>query len=131
MARSVNIVMVFVWIISQTLLVAHSHAHTVMSHNQHTGLSADCTSHTGIHSHEQSTKQVADDVTTAVPDDEVPARLPHATDECCEIACQSATALHSPDLMPLPVVAVTFDMSTKWVTCWSPGSITPPPNPTT
>lgn len=129
MSRLVNILMVCAWLLSQVLVVSHSQAHTAMDHQHHSNLVSQTASDDSLHVHQQSDKQHSHGDKSASSDDGVPAKLPSAVDECCDIACQSATILNSSELAAPHETSPAFKFAVRSASCWSPGSINPPPNP--
>ncbi len=129
MSRLVNMLMVCVWLLSQVLVVSNSQAHTAMGHQGHEAMVAQTAPDGEPHVHHHSKKQHSHHKKTASPDHGVPVNLPHAMDECCDIACQSATVLNSSELMVPHETSAAFGFAVRSASCWSPGFINPPPNP--
>ncbi len=127
--RLVNLLMVCVWLISQTLVVSHSQAHTVVDHQRHMTIAGHNAADSSSHQHHQSDKQHSHEDMMASSDDGAPAKSPHSMDECCDIACQSANVVSSSELMVPHETLAAFRFAVRSVSCWSPGFVTPPPNP--
>lgn len=129
MSRLVNMLMVCVWLLSQVLVVSNSQAHTAMGHQSHASTAAQTAPVGGPHMHHHSDMQHSHDKKTASSDHGVPVNLPHAMDECCDIACQSATVLTSSELTVPRETSAAFKFAVRAASCWSPGFVNPPPNP--
>lgn len=129
MSRLVNLLMVSAWLLSQVLVVSHSQAHTAMDHQHNSMMVAQTAPDGDQHVRHHSDKQHSHDKKTASSDDGIPAKLPNAVDECCDIACQSATVLNSSELSAPHETSATFKVAVRSASCWSPGSTNPPPDP--
>lgn len=129
MLRLLNILLACAWLLSQVLVVSHSQAHSVMGHQHHSAMAAQTVSDGNPHAHHSSHKHHSNEDKSASSDDGVPANLPGAVDECCDIACQAATVLNSSELVAPHETSAAFRFAVRATSCWSPGSITPPPNP--
>lgn len=129
MSRLVNIMMVCVWLISQTLVVSNSQAHAAMGHQQHLTMAAQTEPHSDHDQHHHVKEAHSHGQKKAFSDHGVPADIPHSMDECCDVACQSATVLDRLELAIPHETSATFKFIRRTVSCWSPGFATPPPNP--
>ena len=130
MSRLVNILMVCAWLLSQVLVVSHSQAHTNMDRQPHSTMATQTASDGDHHVHLHSDKHHSHDKKTASSDHGVPVSFPHAMDECCDIACQSATVLNSSELTVPHETSAAFGFTVRSASCWSPGFVNPPPNTT-
>lgn len=129
MSRLVNLLMVCAWLLSQVLVVSHSQAHSAVGHQHNSNLVSQTVSNDGSHVHHKSEMQHSHGDKTASSDDGVPAKLPGGVDECCDIACQSATVLNSSELAAPHETSAAFKFAVRSASCWSPGFVNPPPNP--
>jgi hypothetical protein len=121
--------MVCGWLLSQVLVVSNSQAHTAMGHQSHMAEVAQPAQDGDPYLRHHSDKQHSHDKKTAASDHGVPVNLPHSMDECCDIACQSATVVNSSELAVLHETSAAFNFVVRSASCWSPGFVNPPPNP--
>lgn len=124
--RAVNILMIFVWLIAQTLVMSHAQAHGSMNHAAGMGMHhasantlhldhQDLAVHHKAGSHDDPAHKTAD--------------MPDATDDCCGVPCQSAQVWSfqpfGSELTPVKLNSVHLSSTVSW----TPGFLTPPPNP--
>ena len=131
MSRLVNLLMVCAWLLSQVLVVSHSQAHTTMDHQNQSSIAVQTASIGELQVHHHSDKQHSHGEKSTSSDDGTPAKTPYATHECCDITCQSAALLSPSDSTGPNKASPAFKFAVRSASCWSPGSINPPPNPAT
>lgn len=129
MSRLLNIMIVSAWLLSQVLVVSHSQADGATDHQFTLAMVTQSVSDGDNHQHHQSGTKQSHDEKSASSDDGASGKLPCAKDECCDIACQSATVLNSSELAAPYETSAVIKFTAKSPSCWSPGFVCPPPNP--
>jgi len=128
LSRAVNIMMIFVWLIAQTLVASHVQAHAHGSMNHAASISMPLVSETfPVHDHRHHVVQHKivdqDDLGNMTGD------MSDTTDDCCGVPCQSAEVYH---LQPFGSAMTPGKLNSVHLSSrvfWTPGFQTPPPNP--
>ncbi len=123
--RAINIVMIFVWLIAQTMVASHAQAHASMNHGSMMApvqaLMSESHDHAGHKMHQSSAAQ--HDMTHKTGDSS------SMSDDCCEVPCQFAQACELQVFGTMLPAASPASVYLATAIAWSPGSQNPPPNP--
>lgn len=126
MNRAINILMIFVWLIAQTLVMSHAQAHGSMNHAAGMGMSH-ASADTSLHDHQdQAVHHISG---SQVDTGHKTNGMSDAADDCCGVPCQSAQVWNfqsfGSELTPAKLNSVHLNSTVSW----TPGFLTPPPNP--
>ena len=129
MSRLMKLLLVLAWLLSQVMVVSHSQAHSIMDHHHNSNNVAQTVSDEDVHVSNHAVAQHSHGDAITSSDDGVPVTSHGAVDECCDTACQSAAVLSSSETATPRETSSAFKVAVRSASCWSPGSMNPPPNP--
>ncbi len=126
LSRTLNILMISVWLITQTLVVSHAHA----SNGHATGPSIGMTHEAaGSSLHEHKDHAVQHEAGNQNDTADTNGDMSHIADECCGVPCQTAQVQTlEPFGLPLSPEKLS-SVHLNSTVFWTPGFQTPPPNP--